>query len=275
MYLDTGTNSHGHQFLQFLKDNRALICNGRITPVLNDFTFCNFRGRSVPDYIYCPADDIILCKEMRVVKITDLINHFQLQVPSSIPDHSVLIGTFDISQRKEVPFSANRDLSSKAMSFNQVPAKKNVKKIDSSFLTSETMRQKVEETILRIENTIFDQHEINNVYLQIKGIFLEEMAKLPTTSKGCRRPKRKGHLFWNEELETLWRSRCSKERIFLNFFCRSRADKEYKSRLHIDYKASQTLFDKKFCFFKRQYQSLELQTLQENAVIKSNKCGST
>ena len=36
---DNEKNKHGEYFLQFLKDNRALICNGRVTPDLNDFTF--------------------------------------------------------------------------------------------------------------------------------------------------------------------------------------------------------------------------------------------
>ena len=87
-------NSHGNYFLQFLKDNRALICNGRITPDLNDFTFLSTRGRSVPDYIYCPADQIHLCKELKVIKIFDIILHHNLAVPASIPDHSLLCGYF-------------------------------------------------------------------------------------------------------------------------------------------------------------------------------------
>ena len=37
--LDRDNNSHGAYFLQFLKDNRALICNGCVTPELNYFTF--------------------------------------------------------------------------------------------------------------------------------------------------------------------------------------------------------------------------------------------
>ena len=36
---DTDKNQHGNQFLQYLKNNRALILNGRITPEHNNFTF--------------------------------------------------------------------------------------------------------------------------------------------------------------------------------------------------------------------------------------------
>ena len=77
----------GEYILQFLKDNRALICNGRVTPVFNDFTFLSTRGRSVPDYIYCPADHIQYCKELKVIKVSEIIDHYKLPVPSSMPDH--------------------------------------------------------------------------------------------------------------------------------------------------------------------------------------------
>ena len=84
---DLVKNSHGQYFLQFLKDNIALICNGRVTPVFNDFTFLSTRGRSVPDYIYCPADHIQYCKELKVIKVSEIIDLYKLPVPSSMPDH--------------------------------------------------------------------------------------------------------------------------------------------------------------------------------------------
>ena len=51
-------NNHGDSFLTFLKDNRAIILNGRVTPHLNNYTFVSTRGSSVPDYMYCPVDQI-------------------------------------------------------------------------------------------------------------------------------------------------------------------------------------------------------------------------
>ena len=93
---DQVKNSHGSHFLDFLKNNRALICNGRVTPELNDFTFISPRGRSVPDYIYCPADHINYCSSCSVLKMSSAIDQFKLPVPSSIPDHSIVISEFDM-----------------------------------------------------------------------------------------------------------------------------------------------------------------------------------
>ena len=54
---DLSKNYHGNHFITFLKDNRAVILNGRTTPQFNNFTFVSTRGTSVPDYMFCPLDD--------------------------------------------------------------------------------------------------------------------------------------------------------------------------------------------------------------------------
>ena len=76
-------NSHGEAFLTFLKDNRAVILNGRVTQHLNNFTFISPRGSSVPDYIFCPFEHYKYCKEVAIVLIRDLIN--ELQIPRRLP----------------------------------------------------------------------------------------------------------------------------------------------------------------------------------------------
>ena len=64
---------------------------------LNDFTFISPRGRSVPDYIYCPADHIQYCTLCSVLKVSCVIDQFDHAVPNSLPDHSILLSEFDIS----------------------------------------------------------------------------------------------------------------------------------------------------------------------------------
>ena len=91
---DLSKNAHGNHFLTFLKDNRSIILNGRITPEHNNFTFVSTRGCSVPDYMFCPIDQISYCKEMRTLLIRDLVNTLSIPPPQSLPDHSILSGTF-------------------------------------------------------------------------------------------------------------------------------------------------------------------------------------
>ena len=118
--------------MQFLKDNRALICNGRITPEQNDFTFVSPQGRSVPDYIYCPADHINYCSSLKVVKVSDVINMFDLPVPHTLPDHSIVVGEFD-----SFSFAPRLDQAPVAEAQSEERQKKkrqNVRKIPEKFI---------------------------------------------------------------------------------------------------------------------------------------------
>ena len=56
-----------NSFITFLKDNRSIILNGRVTPQFNNYTFVSPRGCSVPDYIISPVDHLMYCKEMKTL----------------------------------------------------------------------------------------------------------------------------------------------------------------------------------------------------------------
>ena len=275
---DTIKNSHGSYFLQFLKENRALICNGRISPHLNDFTFLSTRGRSVPDYIYCPTDQIHQCREVEVVKVSDIIARFNLAVPNSIPDHSILVARFDISTNEEYFPLSHSDPKSKGSAPQNatfIKRKKDIRKIDETFFTSEEVLDQINSTIVRIELANVNQKTINEIYEKIKNIFLEEMSKLPdqagSSSKTSRRLKRKSHAFWNEELQELWSIRCNKERIFSKFISRSQNDVTKKKILKEQFQAAQKDFDKKFRFYKRKNRADKSKLLEENAEKNPNE----
>ena len=91
---DLAKNSHADSFISFLKDNRSLILNGRVTPDLNNYTFVSPRGCSVPDYMFCPSDHLSVCTEMKTLLVSDIANIYTIQPPRTLPDHSVLQGTF-------------------------------------------------------------------------------------------------------------------------------------------------------------------------------------
>ena len=92
--VDKNKNAHGDCFITFLKDNRSIILNGRITPENDDYTFVSNRGCSVPDYIICPVENLYNCTKMKTILVSDVINEFGFLPPKSIPDHSILSATF-------------------------------------------------------------------------------------------------------------------------------------------------------------------------------------
>ena len=94
---DQVKNKHADSFITFLKDNRAIILNGRVTPQYNNYTFVNPRGCSVPDYLFSPVDQLTYCREMRTLLMSDIVNTLNVQPPKCLPDHSILKGLFETS----------------------------------------------------------------------------------------------------------------------------------------------------------------------------------
>ena len=128
MYID---NSHGDCFISFLKDNRTVILNGRVTPDYNNYTFVSTRGVSVPDYIICPVDNLIDCESFKVFLMSDIINMYGLVPPQTLPDHSFLMSTFVTNKPfiKDLPKFATQTENY----FPKRNPRKNLNNIDSNF----------------------------------------------------------------------------------------------------------------------------------------------
>ena len=80
---DEKKNMNGNHFLTFLIGVRAVSLNGRITPNLNNFTFISPRGRSVPDHMFCPIENLIHCKRMQTIVVREALNKLHIPPPQS------------------------------------------------------------------------------------------------------------------------------------------------------------------------------------------------
>ena len=264
---DNIKNSHGDCFISFLKENRTIILNGRVTPHYNNYTFVSPRGVSVPDYIVCPVDNLTNCKSFQVLLMTDIVNMFGLLPPQTLPDHSFLIATFSTTTSgttQSIPAPATPEFS--------VPkrkAKKNLNKIDSTFFMSDEITTQVLETIRKLELINKNQQEIDRIWGEVKGLFLNEMSKLPDlpTSKNKKNNRhfKKSQPFWNDELRSIWREVCRTEREYLQFKVTENGQLLQKQILRLNFKNYQKLFDKKFRYFKRQYNKKRFLELSESA----------
>ena len=59
-------NKHGECLLDFLRDTKMCIVNGRITPEYDNFTCVKTTGKSVVDYFIVPHDILSKCVEFKV-----------------------------------------------------------------------------------------------------------------------------------------------------------------------------------------------------------------
>ena len=263
-------NAHGDSFLTFLKENRSLILNGRITPELNNFTFVSpQRGSSVPDYIFCPTEHLDYCTEARVLLISDIVNESGIRPPLNLPDHSIIKCTFETSfftKNKQIIFpQPSPHLKS------QRRVKKDLKKIDDKFFMSDETKCKVDVTIKKLEAKINNQNELDTLWNEVQNLILNELETLPDIPKSCYREKnkqfKKSQKFWNENLETAWRAACKAEKDYLNYKANLNSQLQQKQYLHNVFKEKQKIFDCKFRFFKRKakkQQYNELESLAKN-----------
>ena len=99
---------------------------------------------------------------MKTLLIRDIINQLNIPPPPSVPDHSILSGTFITSyynlRHKEnnyiKPFNANSSKSKRR-------ARKNLKKVNDTFLMGPEVTQLVKHTIRKIENGVNTQAEVD------------------------------------------------------------------------------------------------------------------
>ena len=210
---------------------------------------------------------------MSTLLVRDLINRMSTPPPPSLPDHSILSGIFSTSH-----FNLGQSEQSSFEPFNKAvvdqikQTKKNIKKIDDTFLMSEETRQLVVDTIAKLEYIDKNQGDINTLWNEIKEIFLNEMKKLPdipnTNNNKMKKTFRKAKPFWNNELGNLWFSACQAEKQYLNFVVISQGDHQIKKNLQSTFKKAQSHFDKRKFNDKNQNKLLELAS--ENKIKRLN-----
>lgn len=61
--LDTVLNKHGETLLEYLKDSKCCILNGRISPEKDHFASISTKGKNVVDNIITPHDCLNTCFE--------------------------------------------------------------------------------------------------------------------------------------------------------------------------------------------------------------------
>ena len=235
---------------------------GEFTPEFNNFTFVSPRGRSVPDYLFSPIENLTNCHTLKTLLISDIINDFKITPPPSIPDHSVLSATFITShfnylkQLQQQEHNVLADPGSKISTTR--PAKKNLRKITDRFMMTEDIVSKVNQTIIQLEKQLRSKDQINALWGEIKNICMSEIKSLPdlrlSISNKNNRKVKKAKSFWNPELESLWSYSCKMEKTYVNFKAHSRTEHQRKNVLRLEFKNAQSRFDKSYRYYKRLYE---------------------
>ncbi len=266
--IDETQNNHGASFLEFLRDCKLCILNGRVTSNLDNFTCVSSKGKSVVDYLCVPHNCVEFCKEFRVDTVSDLLATFDLfKLLSSNckpPDHSVLTAKLSFTQTLEVDESnlfasgyCNYGESAQGLP-DQNPNEKrerrryNFANIDNSFMNNNAWRLAMSELITRLERVQVNKDILDEIYSGLcRSVFneMDSYLEYRNVRRGTGKKLRTSKPYWNDELTKLWRDVHLKQTAFLRF----KGTRSEKNKCFSEYKVAQRTFDKRKRQTERQY----------------------
>ena len=247
--IDQTENHNGDLFCEFLSDINFAMVNGRIG--VNDYTYISPRGKAVVDYICVPYEQLNNVLDFNVLRMSDIINDIGYN-PNSIPDHSLLICELKCpKQTNEIHHEVQ----------NVEKNKRNIRNIPDDFLINENVRQKVFDTIEKMEHSIQLDQNVQGAYNDFQDLLHKEMEdKLPIIrNKRNTRAKTFYKPYWCQTLQEQWDKACSCEKDWLNF----RGPPQRKKILKEKYYTERKLFDRLNRKFKRKHKAEKENELHE------------
>lgn len=251
---DKTTNKHGETFLEFLKDSKCCVLNGRFDSRSENYTFVQSqRGSSVVDWVITPHDNLNTIKTFHVHLCKDLLNELNSE-RGQHSDHSLLAFEF---MPTFLPECVNDDINDVNIRDSEPQNIKyfkryNVSKLPDNFMQSDITRQALIRCIDMIEWNRAVQVDVDNVYEHFCNIYYNEMNK-HLKCKGSKRAscgkKKMYKPYWNENLQQAWDHLCASEKSYLRATQHSRQ----RRRLHDALKDAQSQFDKMYKKAKRKY----------------------
>ena len=245
--LDSTKNNHGDSFVDFLKESKCCILNGRVCNDRDNYTFMSHLGKSVVDYIVVNHELLPNCKFFEVMTMNDCVERFDLlelvNDTSKLPDHSLLFTEIDYS------------LSSNVQTTNKPPENARLRysrNIPDNFMTSELWKESLQELIADIEHCRNQQSEIDLHYKNLCDTLFKEMdtfLKIDSSKRRSRKKFKYHKPYWNDNLTKLWCNMRDKE----NQFRLNRHRGKVSNNWYFDFKESQRLFDKELRKAERTY----------------------
>ena len=92
--LDLLSNSHGEALIEFLKESKQCVLNGRITPHLDNYASVSGRGKAVVDYLITNHTCIEQFTHCEVYPVRELCDKINYKPANKLPDHSIVVSEF-------------------------------------------------------------------------------------------------------------------------------------------------------------------------------------
>ena len=234
-------NKNGEAFIEFLKDMKLSIVNGRVTPEHDNYTCTKSNGNSVVDYIVVPQICIDNCEMCKVLMVNDLIKEYGLESLLSQrckpPDHSIILLDFVVSIIPENKYSEFTSVETETLSKQK---KYNLKTFPADFQDNEKWCKCLLDIIDHVQNCQNNQQDIDKTYDKFVGCITNEMDEyLLCSSKAVKKRFKYFKPYWDKELKECWNKLHEAEKIFRK--CKTSC--ETKKKMFFEYKEKQKCFD--------------------------------
>ena len=260
--VDSVSNQHGDELLDFLLETKMCILNGRTNSEFdNDFTFCHTRGKSVVDYIIVPHDQVSEYSDLTITPCNDIIQKYDLvslcHSANSPPDHSLLTVKTCFSFKNMIANDQyeHNEYASCNMDTN-LRSRYRIKSIPPEFLNSPFTLNALNRIIEQIECNRETQAELDEINESFATILYDEMNEYFPIVNNVRLQKRNkpNKPWWCEELSVLWHQMHDKETLYRNF----KGPNRIKRNLQQEFKLVLNKLDKLIKQRKRQYERGQL-----------------
>ena len=258
--LDKTVNSYCDAFLEFIKDVKMCIVNGRVTPKYDNYTCVNRNGCSVVDYIITDYGSLERCKMCKVFPVNELMNEnseLKLLLSNSCktPDHSIILIEFeygnDIEDTEETG-TDNKNLGYRKYSFQNQ---------NHNFLNNEIWNSAMIKIIETLENNLKTKEQLNVLYENLIQSIITEMdtyLEFKDIDKTMTKKYKHSKPYWNEQLTLAWKSMMQCEKTFRKF----KGHRNIKSKLRDSYHIARTKFDKLLRTCERNYNNNVIRNIE-------------
>jgi hypothetical protein len=212
-----------------------------------------------------PYEQLNEILDFKVLKMTDIINQVNFN-PERILDHYILLCEIKVpklcTKRNSLQTTYESVTNTRKYRVNNIP---------DNFLVDDAIRDKINETICRIENAIHVENNVQSAYDDFCVLKQDEMNnKLPRTkhktyNNNCGKSRYKP--YWNDILQNQWNKVCSLERMWL----KTTGSNSQKRTLKENYCSERKSFDRLNRKYKRKYLLEKQNSLEEKRMASNQK----
>ena len=170
--IDFNKNAYCYTLLEFLKDGKCCIVNGRFEAHKDNFTSTG-KGNAVVDYIIVPHYCLKYCSNFEVILMADLMCKNNLyehdNLSSKPPDHCVICVNIFSGCKGNIDNNQNPIVGQIE---NNAQKKYNFENIPECFMDNENWRQNIEILINKMEQTQIGQKRLTICTINFVGVFL-------------------------------------------------------------------------------------------------------